>query len=163
MTSSKYVRSSKRCSLIFSAIFLLLVLGYAGIAAFLEGGHPALMELTVLFVSCMLLLGGVWNWTLRRQITRFMDSVDEMVDRAIHGREKMTHFDETSLSSLEHKLWRYIEINKANEQNLEAEKNTIKELISDISHQTKTPLSNIMLYSQLLAETPELGAIPGFC
>ncbi|MEC0167195.1 HAMP domain-containing sensor histidine kinase [Paenibacillus graminis] len=157
MTSSKYVLSSKRCSLIFSVIFLLLVLGYAGIAAFLEGGHPALMELTVLFVSCMLLLGGVWNWTLRRQITRFMDSVDEMVDRAIHGREKMTHFDETSLSSLEHKLWRYIEINKANEQNLETEKNTIKELISDISHQTKTPLSNIILYSQLLAETPELG------
>ncbi|WP_248845164.1 sensor histidine kinase [Paenibacillus jilunlii] len=135
---------------------MLLVLGYAGMVAFLEGGHPGLTELTVLFVSCMLILGGLWNWTLRQQITSFMDSVDEMVDRAIHGREKMTHFDETSLSSLEHKLWRYIEINKANEQNLETEKNTIKELISDISHQTKTPLSSIMMYSQLLAETPEL-------
>ncbi|MNC35494.1 Sensor protein SrrB [compost metagenome] len=85
-----------------------------------------------------------------------MNTLDEMVDRAIHGREKLTHFDETSLSSLEHKLLRYIEINKANEQHLETEKNTIKELISDISHQTKTPLSNILLYSQLLAETPEL-------
>jgi signal transduction histidine kinase len=39
---------------------------------------------------------------------------------------------------------------------VEAEKNKIKELISDISHQTKTPLSNIVLYSQLLAENNQL-------
>ncbi len=31
-------------------------------------------------------------------------------------------------------------------------KNSIKELISDISHQTKTPITNILLYSELLAE-----------
>ncbi|MGN7765416.1 sensor histidine kinase [Paenibacillus sp. 22594] len=157
MTSRNDVRSSKRGNLIFSAILVLLVLGYAGRVMFLEGEQPALTELTVLFVSCMLILGALWNWMLRRQVTAFMNSVDEMVDRAIHGREKLTHFDETSLSSLEHKLLRYIEINQANEQNLESEKNTIKELISDISHQTKTPLSNILLYSQLLAEMPELG------
>lgn len=54
MTSSKYVRSFKRCNLVFSVIFLLLVSGYAGTAAFLEGGHPAFMERTVLFVSCIL-------------------------------------------------------------------------------------------------------------
>ena len=32
------------------------------------------------------------------------------------------------------------------------EKDKIKTLISDISHQTKTPVSNILLYSELLAE-----------
>ncbi|WP_379158877.1 sensor histidine kinase [Paenibacillus sp. sgz5001063] len=157
MTSRNRVQNSKRSNHVFSAILVLLVLGYAGRVFFLEGEQPALTELTVLFVSCMLILGALWNWTLRRQVTAFMNLVDEMVDRAIHGREKLTDFDETSLSSLEHKLLRYIEINKANEQNLETEKNIIKELISDISHQTKTPLSNILLYSQLLAETPGLG------
>ncbi|HBB28592.1 MAG TPA: two-component sensor histidine kinase [Clostridiales bacterium] len=37
-------------------------------------------------------------------------------------------------------------------QKIEEEKNVIKSLISDISHQTKTPIANIMLYSSLLME-----------
>lgn len=155
MTSSRQIHSARIINLIFPAIFILLVFGYAGVVL-LKGDHPALPELTALFVVSMLILGFAWNRSLRRQITSFMDSMDEMVDRAIYGREKMTDFDETLISSMEHKLLRYIEISKANEQNLETEKNRIKELISDISHQTKTPLANIMLYSQLLAEVPEL-------
>ncbi len=156
VSSSRQIHYSKRISLLFSAIFILLVFGYAGVVLFLQGDHPALPELTALFVSLMLVMGAAWNWSLRRQVTSFVDTLDEMVDRAIYGREKMTDFEETLLSSMEHKLLRYIEISKANEQNLETEKNRIKELISDISHQTKTPLSNIMIYSQLLAEVPEL-------
>lgn len=157
MKSGKKFRPSKRVSLIFPVIFLLLVLGYTGTATYLNGVNHEFLNLTVLFVFSILIVGALWNWILRRQVAGFMNALDEMVDRAIHGREQLTHFDETSLSSLEHKLLRYIEINKATEQQLEAEKNTIKELISDISHQTKTPLSNILLYSQLLAETPDLG------
>jgi len=42
---------------------------------------------------------------------------------------------------------------------MEEEQKKIKKLISDISHQTKTPLANILLYSQILQEKetdPEL-------
>ena len=35
---------------------------------------------------------------------------------------------------------------------LQEEKNKIKSLIADISHQTKTPIANLMLYSELLSE-----------
>ena len=34
------------------------------------------------------------------------------------------------------------------------EREKIKELIADISHQTRTPLSNILLYTELLEEEP---------
>lgn len=37
-------------------------------------------------------------------------------------------------------------------QNIEAEKERIKTLIADISHQTKTPIANLLLYSELLME-----------
>ncbi|AIQ49307.1 histidine kinase [Paenibacillus sp. FSL R7-0273] len=122
----------------------------------MEGFSPALLQLALLFLIAVIGTGALYNHMLQRQITGFMDTVDEMVDRAIHGHEQLTLFDETRLSSLEHKLLRYIEINKSNEHNLAAEKDKIKELISDISHQTKTPLASILLYSQLVAETPDL-------
>ena len=32
------------------------------------------------------------------------------------------------------------------------EKNTLKELVSDISHQTKTPIANIKLYLEMIEE-----------
>ncbi|AIQ54797.1 histidine kinase [Paenibacillus sp. FSL R7-0331] len=123
---------------------------------YLEGFSAALLQLTLLFLIAVLGTGAIYTRMLQRQITGFMDTMDEMVERAIHGQEPLTLFEETRLSSLEHKLLRYIEVGKANEHNLAAEKNMIKELISDISHQTKTPLASILLYSQLLAETPDL-------
>ncbi|UQZ33479.1 sensor histidine kinase [Paenibacillus sp. PK3_47] len=156
MISSRQSYGSKRISFIFGSFFLLVVLGYAGTVIFRLGADPFFLNFTFLFTLLLCFMGAGWMWALRRQAAAYMNTLDEMVDRAVHGRETMTHFDETSLSSLEHKLLRYIEISKASEHNLETEKNRIKELISDISHQTKTPLANIMLYSQLLAEAPEL-------
>lgn len=156
MTNSGNIRTNKRLLYIFSALFLLLLTGYTATVLFLEGFSPALLQVTMLFLIAVLGTGALYNRMLQRQITGFMDTVDEMVDRAIHGQEPLTLFDETRLSSLEHKLLRYIEVGKANEHNLAAEKNMIKELISDISHQTKTPLASILLYSQLVAETPDL-------
>lgn len=156
MTNSGNIRPNKRLLIIFSVLFLLLLTGYTATVLYLEGFSPALLQLTLLFLIAVLGTGALYNRMLQRQITGFMDTVDEMVDRAIHGQEPLTLFDETRLSSLEHKLLRYIEVGKANEHNLAAEKNMIKELISDISHQTKTPLASILLYSQLVAETPDL-------
>ncbi|MDQ0193725.1 sensor histidine kinase [Paenibacillus wynnii] len=156
MKKSKLIHHTGKINVLFSMIFILLVFIYIISITLVTGLDPRLLKLTCLFLVCILGLGAVWVILLRRQITSYMDNLDRMVDGAIHGREQLTYYDETSLSSIEHKLMRYIDISKANEQNLEQEKNKIKALISDISHQTKTPLSNIMVYSQLLSEVPEL-------
>lgn len=39
-------------------------------------------------------------------------------------------------------------------RSIDGEREKIKELIADISHQTRTPLSNILLYTELLEEEP---------
>ncbi|ADO58575.1 MULTISPECIES: histidine kinase dimerization/phospho-acceptor domain-containing protein [Paenibacillus] len=56
------------------------------------------------------------------------------------------------LSSVETRLAQFLSICSVFSTNLLVEKNKINKLISDISHQTKTPVANILLYAQLLSE-----------
>lgn len=83
---------------------------------------------------------------------RLIDSISEMLDSAIDGDFKEEIFDESVNSLLESKLYEYLSSSALSAKKIEEEKDKIKSLISDISHQTKTPIANLMLYSELLAE-----------
>ena len=78
--------------------------------------------------------------------------LNQMVDEAIAGTFEEQSYDETELSKLEVKWKRFLTSSKLSNQKVEEERASIKEIVSDISHQTKTPLANILLYSQLLEE-----------
>ncbi|MCP3796573.1 sensor histidine kinase KdpD [Paenibacillus sp. CH40] len=88
----------------------------------------------------------------RKNVHKTMKTIQEMIDTAIDGNFSEHVFDESVLSAVETKLARFLSICTVSSKNLLAEKNKINELISDISHQTKTPVANILLYSQLLSE-----------
>ncbi|MCB8815386.1 sensor histidine kinase [Desulfosporosinus shakirovi] len=88
----------------------------------------------------------------RRRMQRIMDQLTIMLDSAMDGDFSEGLFDESTLSALETKMARFLSSSAVSSKNLTKEKNNIKGLISDISHQTKTPISNILLYSQLLSE-----------
>lgn len=81
-----------------------------------------------------------------------IDRLNQMIDNAIEGRPIENGFDESKMSALETKLANYLAANSAAKTQLAEEKSNINALISDISHQTKTPLANILLYAQLLSE-----------
>ena len=81
-----------------------------------------------------------------------MNSASSMLTAAIDGSFSETMFDESLLSAVETKLAHYLSASAVSAQNLREEKEKIKELIADISHQTKTPITNILLYAQLLSE-----------
>ena len=78
--------------------------------------------------------------------------LNQMVDEAMAGTFEEQSYDETELSKLEVKWKRFLTSSKLPNQKVEEERASIKEIVSDISHQTKTPLANIFLYSQLLEE-----------
>ena len=78
--------------------------------------------------------------------------LNQMIDEAMEGSFQENDYDETELSKLEVKWKRFLTSARLSNQELEEERKNIKELVSDISHQTKTPLANILLYSQLLEE-----------
>lgn len=81
-----------------------------------------------------------------------IDRIDKMLDNAKNGTFQESDFTEEKLSKIEAKMYQYLSCGKTSLKQIDAEKNAIKTLISDISHQTKTPLANIMLYTELLGE-----------
>jgi Signal transduction histidine kinase len=88
----------------------------------------------------------------RQRTKKTLAKISGMLDAAIDDSFVEGVFDESALSAVEAKLARYLSICAVSSKNLLTEKDKIKGLISDISHQTKTPIANILLYSQLLSE-----------
>lgn len=74
------------------------------------------------------------------------------LDRAIGGEIQDTAYDESMDAAIAERLNRVVQISGMNQEKAERERDTIKSLISDISHQVRTPLTNIMLYVGLLQE-----------
>lgn len=106
----------------------------------------ALFVILVVAVSVMVVL------IYRKQMRKIMEKMDKMLDAAIDGKFRESRFDESVLSSLETKLAGYLTSSEVSAEYVKNEKEKIKELLGDISHQTKTPIANLMLYSQLLEE-----------
>ena len=81
--------------------------------------------------------------------------LDEMLTEAINGTFEESRYDETELSRLESRWKQYLTASRMSMEKTNQEREKMKALVSDISHQTKTPLSNILLYAQLLGEIAE--------
>lgn len=90
----------------------------------------------------------------RWQTCRTIRRLDDMLTAAMNGSFSEETFDESRLSSLESRLGRYLAASTLSERNMREQKDQITALISDISHQTKTPVANLQLYTQLLCEQP---------
>ena len=89
------------------------------------------------------------------RMTRTLQRLDEMLTKAINGTFTEESYDETELSRLESKWKQYFTMSSMSMERTKAERENIQSMISDISHQMKTPLANIMLYSELLQEQTE--------
>ena len=114
------------------------------------------MHAVVVFLLLALLAFFLWH---RRRTARLLRRLDRMLDEAIRGEFREETFDESLLSAVETKLAHYLSASAVSARNLQEEKDKIKALIADISHQTKTPIANVLLYAQLLEErAPECGA-----
>lgn len=111
-----------------------------------------LLIIAVVFLVAATLFFFVQSIFIKSRARKELNEIDEMVERALRGEFDGTAYDESLLSAVELRLVEYLRSSRVSEANLLEEKSKITELVSDISHQTKTPIANILLYSQLLAE-----------
>ena len=101
--------------------------------------------LAVILAVCILIYG-------RRKNKELLIRLEDMLEKARNGSFGGGRIDETMLSSIENSMARFLEDSCLAGENLREQKERIQTLISDISHQTATPISNILIYSQLLEE-----------
>lgn len=84
----------------------------------------------------------------RRSLKRMRD----MIQSAMDGTFRAETFDESLYASVESKLAEYLSASETQKEKISAEQDKVKTLIADISHQTKTPIANLLLYTELLKE-----------
>lgn len=96
-----------------------------------------------------LLLLGLWFWLDARRTVR---RLDRMLSTAIDGGFGEESFDESAPSALESRMARFLNGSARSLRGVQRQRESIQRLLSDISHQTKTPLANLRLYSSLLME-----------
>ena len=83
--------------------------------------------------------------------------LEAMLDAAIEGTFEESEYDETRLSRLEARWKEFLGSSVLSNANLEKERHRLEQFISDISHQTKTPMTVIKMYTELLREEAALG------
>lgn len=90
---------------------------------------------------------------LRRNVKEFAAQMEECLDQVIAGDtvepEKM---QDTLFAKLQEKLYRVEHIFALREKKNQKEKETLQELISDISHQSRIPIANQNIYLDMLRE-----------
>ena len=95
------------------------------------------------------LLLGLWLWLDARRTVR---RLDRMLSTAIDGGFGEESFDESAPSALESRMARFLNGSARSLRGVQRQRESIQRMLSDISHQTKTPLANLKLYSSLLME-----------
>ena len=106
----------------------------------------------MILTALVLLAAGTLYWRTRRLLGR----LDHMLESAMDGHFSESEYTEDMLSRLDARMYQYLSMDRQDRKETEKERDAVKSLVSDISHQTKTPVANILLYSQLLQENESL-------
>lgn len=109
------------------------------------------MDLLIVILLVFLVIITYKYIDLKKQISELSDYIDAARDGMLESPE----FDEKELSKIKSKLIKFLYASQVKEFKINTEKNKTKDLIADISHQTKTPISNLSLYISLLENDPK--------
>lgn len=81
-----------------------------------------------------------------------LNQLDEMLDAAINDQYEENRYDESRLSRLQAKMAQFLSRSHLSARKVRQNQQNIQRTVSDLSHQTKTPIANILLYTELLSD-----------
>ena len=118
-------------------------------------------QMAVLLTGSVLLLCAlIWFFLLMqifgKRLSAFTSDLCQTLDHMIEGTEPPMRPEdsETMLARISHRLTRLYQIMQENRRKVDEERQELQSLISDISHQVKTPVSNLKMAADTLLEKP---------
>lgn len=119
---------------------------------YMATGQADLVIMALLYMAVLGSLVGLALFVIRKKVALFSGRLCITIDRMMDGVKEAPHsFEkETLLSRVEHKLSRLFAMMQERKKALDDEKQALQEVISDISHQVKTPMANLKMLSSTL-------------
>ncbi len=89
-----------------------------------------------------------YDFYFKKILIQFSDLIQSVI--SLQQKEVFISHEDTILSKIQTQFERLITILQYQNQNLTLEKEEISSIVADISHQLKTPIASLKLYSELL-------------
>ena len=136
------------------AAFLGLLSAATVTAAFLFTRNPAIVWLGLLFILLVFTCAALFVAFLRRKLVLFSDRLCETIDNMLDGTSTppQVYEEENLFYKINHRLVRLYEVMRENRESVARERADLQGLISDISHQVKTPIANLQMVNATLLE-----------
>ena len=138
------------------AAFLGVISAAAIVAATLLTKNPAVVWLGLLFAALVFACAAAIVAFLRHKLVLFSDGLCGTIDNMLDGVAPPSQIceEESLFYKINHRLTRLYEVLRENRESIAKERADLQELISDISHQVKTPISNLKMVNATLLEQP---------
>ncbi len=101
----------------------------------------------------ILFICSAW-FLIKRTFSDFFTNLFVMMDKMMNGEaaQNFDHIDDTYISQIYHQLNRLYDVLQMQQSSIEREKSKVQSFVSDISHQLKTPLTNLHLLQEALKQ-----------
>ena len=143
---------NKAC--VFLGVFLLLAAGFISAAVYVLTRNTTAVWYVLLFSLFVLLCVICFVALIRRKLAHFSDAFCAMLDDMLSGAEqpRQAAEEESLFYKINFRLGRLYEVMQENKNSITKEQSDLQELISDISHQVKTPIANLKIINSTLME-----------
>ena len=113
-------------------------------------------------ICCIILTSAFYIWGMvflhyfQKKLSLFTDGLCQTLDHMMDStdRPQVDYEAETLLSRISHRLERLYNVMQKTRHTAEGEKEELQSLVSDISHQTKTPIANLKLINDTMLTRP---------
>jgi len=124
------------------------------VAIFLLTENTMIVWMGLLFIALVLACVVFFIMFLRHKLVLFSDSLCRTIDDMLNGTAPPPQIceEENLFYKINHRLLRLYEVIQENRERMAKDRADLQELISDISHQVKTPIANLQMVNATLLE-----------
>lgn len=139
---------------LFSSIFIGVMLSMLliTIIIFYITSSEIVLMTGVIFIFCSLIWITILTWGFGKRLSLFTSELCKILDNMISNDEipKKDEDSDTMFARINHRLNRLYQIMHENNCKVSKERQELQTLVSDISHQVKTPISNLKMVADTL-------------